>query len=571
MIEWTRLSADQVEELSAVLLCRENPNATRIRPSRGDGGIDILAPSSGSSVEIYQVKSFTSNLNGSQKSQIASSIKRLEDFRIQNDMNVDAWHLLVPLDPTKENLSWLRSTTQHLPYTCHWRGLSFLDGLAAKFPEVVDYYVGNGRKRIEDVVTQMTTAMGLKPREDDNTVSPDQLADYIGSLAHLLDGDPHFRYEVSVGPHKSYMLSEPGMVVATQRTTGQDPDSVVTVRVFSRYKAATTFRPIPFTVRIRAEDDTELSRELDRFINYGTSLSVPAGHVEVDADLPGGLGGKLTGGSLRIISANELDNERSHVLRLAVIDPHGAKLSTVLLDMRKPTTGFSGTRARVTGTERSGAFHVEILTDTAQGTMKLRINSIATGGLVPEEVAKSLRFLVALRAPNRLAFAAERGPLEQSIVIDDVLGIQDFDGLHDLLEAAESLAVIQDYTNMQLVMPQSITNSDIAHWRMAKQLLLGDQVQLAMNSISASLHPGTSAPAGKMAILIYKYFAVSVGSTNIRLGTVQIHCPIAETDPTSVVNHGDHIGCSIRSADGSNFTARLAPPDDLPEAYTSSA
>jgi hypothetical protein len=51
----------------AILLCRENPAAVRVRPSRGDGGIDILVPLYGTgTVAVYQVKLFTANLTRGQ-------------------------------------------------------------------------------------------------------------------------------------------------------------------------------------------------------------------------------------------------------------------------------------------------------------------------------------------------------------------------------------------------------------------------------------------------------------------------------------------------------------------------
>ena len=139
-VEWTRLSGEEVEELVAVLLCRENPNTTRIRPSRGDGGMDLMIPASENSFEVYQVKKFASNLAPSQKAQIEESLDRFESYRREEGLEVSAWHIALPLDPTKENIRWLErmSKDKDLSYDCDWRGLSFLDGLAAKFPDVVD-------------------------------------------------------------------------------------------------------------------------------------------------------------------------------------------------------------------------------------------------------------------------------------------------------------------------------------------------------------------------------------------------------------------------------------------------
>ena len=60
LIEWTRLEPGQVEALVAMFVNRERPGSTRITPSRGDGGIDILdrgAGPTGGDV-VYQVKRY---------------------------------------------------------------------------------------------------------------------------------------------------------------------------------------------------------------------------------------------------------------------------------------------------------------------------------------------------------------------------------------------------------------------------------------------------------------------------------------------------------------------------------
>jgi len=59
-----------------MLLCRENPKAQRIRPSQGDGGIDVYVPN-GDSMIVYQVKAVSSNLTSNQKRQITNSLDRV--------------------------------------------------------------------------------------------------------------------------------------------------------------------------------------------------------------------------------------------------------------------------------------------------------------------------------------------------------------------------------------------------------------------------------------------------------------------------------------------------------------
>ena len=133
-------------------LCRENPSAVCIRPSRGDGGIDVLAPARDSvGVAVYQVKSFTSNLMVDQKAQAERSFRRLMDCSRARGIRVTKWCLALPLDPTNENLEWLEQFTHDKvqDLQAEWRRLNFLDGLAGTYPTVIDYYLRDGRDRLQ--------------------------------------------------------------------------------------------------------------------------------------------------------------------------------------------------------------------------------------------------------------------------------------------------------------------------------------------------------------------------------------------------------------------------------------
>ena len=139
-VDWSQ-PGETIEDLVAVLLRRENPMATQIRQSQGDGGMDVRAPFPTGGVEIFQVKKFNSTLNASQLRQIKESYESLNEYRLEHGLDVRAWHLLMPLNPTKENLEWFDELTTDAPFPCDWRGRDYLDGLAAQFPDVVDYYL----------------------------------------------------------------------------------------------------------------------------------------------------------------------------------------------------------------------------------------------------------------------------------------------------------------------------------------------------------------------------------------------------------------------------------------------
>src|SRR4051794_16197281 len=154
-IAWNR-HPDDVEPVVAILLASRYAGAKRIRPSRGDRGIDVLAPSTEPGmVDVYQVKRFAENLNASQKSQIEHSLEVIGETAAARGVRVGNWYLTLPLDPTPENLDWLAAISSNYEFQCDWRGLSFIDSLAAEFPAVIVYYLRDGRDRLEHAMADL--------------------------------------------------------------------------------------------------------------------------------------------------------------------------------------------------------------------------------------------------------------------------------------------------------------------------------------------------------------------------------------------------------------------------------
>ena len=99
-VEWTRQSGDDVEAVVAMLLCNQYPNAVRVRPSQGDGGIDVFVPGPagfGAERAVYQVKKYSENLTSSQNRKIKRSYS--------------AWSR-----PARKRAGGLPSGT----WSCHW-------------------------------------------------------------------------------------------------------------------------------------------------------------------------------------------------------------------------------------------------------------------------------------------------------------------------------------------------------------------------------------------------------------------------------------------------------------------
>jgi hypothetical protein len=106
-VEWSRLPGEETEAVLGIMLCREHYGATRVKPSQGDGGIDIWVPVS-NTVEIYQIKGYTGQLTARRKGHIKKSWETLNKYAAANSIVRSGWHLVTPENPTKEHLKWMQ-------------------------------------------------------------------------------------------------------------------------------------------------------------------------------------------------------------------------------------------------------------------------------------------------------------------------------------------------------------------------------------------------------------------------------------------------------------------------------
>ena len=327
-VEWTRIEPGDIEQVVAILLCRENPAAVRVRPSRGDGGIDILVPLDGTAtVAVYQVKSFTANLTRGQKAQAERSFRRLMDYAAVRGLRVAEWYLTLPVNPTNENLEWLEGFTAGHGLLAQWRGLDFLEGLAADYPSVIDYYLRDGKGRLQAALESLTTVLRTTMRTGpaqagaggpEGALEPAEAMRTLAALhAVLNEHDPHFAYDYSVDTACPEFADQPGLVAAVQEGDGK---RWVTIKVLARCAESLAERPVPLSIWITVDPGSDLQRDIEAFDKYGTPFTAPAGTTDAEIALPGGLGGTVTGGSVRI-EAPAGPPEAEYDIRLQITDP----------------------------------------------------------------------------------------------------------------------------------------------------------------------------------------------------------------------------------------------------------
>ena len=300
-VEWSELEAPQAETLLSVLLYNEHPKATRVRPSQGDFGIDVLVPSDSApeAFDAYQIKYFSKSLTASQRGQVEKSFRRFLIGLARRGLSVADWYLVIPVDNTLDTqMDWfnrmpakvigemfdddkfVQLEKKQAPLTADekekiavwrdvpgrvikWEGRPFCMTLAAKYPFVVDYYLHGGQEHILDAFKDLASVLATDKSLPDPPsggagtaalVTPAELQDHLFKVQKVLDTDPHFKYGISLDPAPPAILGEENLVAASQVT--QPDGRSVTVRIYQRFDEALRERPIPINVAFLASHAT---------------------------------------------------------------------------------------------------------------------------------------------------------------------------------------------------------------------------------------------------------------------------------------------------------------------------
>lgn len=478
-VEWTRLEGSDVEAVVAMFVNREHPNSVRITPSRGDGGVDILdrgAAIDGSDV-VYQVKRYAGPLTSSQKREVENSLETLLADPRWSGLSVREWHLAMPWDPTPEADAWIQELADAHGLRATWHGLAYVEQLAAKYPEIIDYYLHGGRSRIEEAYAAVTAAFALD-RADLSGLTVPQLSERVQAAIRTLDSDPHYRYEMHFGEGElPEPQSRPGLMMTWMSSTGPT-GRWVAVDVIARCAASETERPITISGRFLAEAGSDFESDLRDFLRFGTPFTSPSGAFEGDITAPGGLGGRLEKATVHALPVGgELgDNTELHV---ELLDPDGAALAEVDLNRTERSQGTDGVRVLL-----EESHHVFMLEDRydlikRSGSRKLAFGNVAGEAVL--NVHSGLTFVELCRAPNRGRLSVRHTPAALGL-IDQNFAFEWPEEQRRLLvqqlKLVGWLAQIQTHASSIVRMPQSITREQVEGWKVIADLLSGKDVTL---------------------------------------------------------------------------------------------
>ena len=328
-----------------MLLCSRYPNAVRYARVRATAGSTSSCPGPagwGKERAVWQIKRYCENLTGTEKRAIKKSFSRVVETSKKEGWRITEWHLVMPLDLTNQNLGWLDSYIADAGFPCETNGLLLCDTLAANYPKVIDYYLRDGKERLQAEMDNLTRILSgrLNRQENEPLMPADVMADLTSIYKALNACDPFYKYSFDVSdkpPPDEPSPDEEGLVAAC----AMRQDSVwITIKIYALSLAALEERPITWRLQLAVPaDDDELRKQVEKFIDYGAPLSMPAGTVSGSLDLPAGLGGDLSGASLQVSNVIDqpVDDEQTE-LAIAMLAPDS---DTVIASTTIKRTEFS--------------------------------------------------------------------------------------------------------------------------------------------------------------------------------------------------------------------------------------
>jgi hypothetical protein len=518
----------------AVLLFQERPTAWRRRPSQGDGGLDVGEPNS-RGYHVYQIKGFTESrsIRSSRQRQVRESFERiLDDPRL--DRPVTGWSLVAPIDQTSEDEEWFRELIAHAPFPCDWKGQLFWDSEAAKHAHVIDYYLRDGKGRLEERVRDLQHLLA-RPGV------PLRAVDVGGTLEGLRTAinraDPHYRYEFSTSATapqplqeaiSSQALQEPGLVMIS---VWQIQDGgYLFIRVYARYPQALEDAPITGSMRIvvpRGNRQPGLDRfedDIQAFLDFGRGLELPHGAIQdVATRAPAGLSMEAHTAA-GVLGPAYLTEFRPHDERFQVVDGTGTVLAETTVRMTNATGGPRG-GIEVSGVAAGGAFDVRIqllpLKDQMPGMGRFTISGRDFVGVPVRHLLPGVRVMEALHAPNELVWRPEFGPAVFSrMALPTEAVFQLPTGFLPLLEA---MNVIQEHTSIPIVMPDELMSEEVIDIFKTARLLGGEAAEGTWTRGSLTFRPESpddvlDGIGPESALFFTADWIVNIGQVSIPLG-----------------------------------------------------
>jgi hypothetical protein len=439
-----------------------------------------------------------------------------------------------------------------------WHGLDFVEGLAAEFPDVIDYYLHDGADRL-----------AAKLKEYLSIVSPGATTDPAASRETLMNIhkalnslDPHFRYDFAIDGRTAGQDWPPTLtdilgLLATVRST--DGDSRITYKIFARFDDAVKYRPVPGKFTLIAERGSEVHARIEDWVKFGAPLyNVPARDFSVA--LPGGFENIMETGFISLGPSGPVGDSVAETT-IQIVDPDGSVIESLDFMTDEVTSGVQRSAVRTTGHDRvAGIVEYELRLGSTADEHTLRLTIDVITGKRPADALPGLRFMTSFRPPRLFQISTRGGPLlippstiPSEFVTDDELAKE--------IAACEALVEIQKVLRARIVVPDltQTTRNQFQSWVTTSALLRGEVIAGQWDDgARVHLSPGDEPPTGAGAVPSSNPWKIEIGTTPYTIGTVEMRLEAARLDDKHPPEqHAGHWDIWVLPAGTNTWTLRM--------------
>ena len=481
-VNWEREPGEKIEEFVAALLLLKHPHGNQPTPSRGDRGVDVRVWNP-DGYDIYQVKRYSRPLTAKQAASVKGSWKTFAAKTLPV-LPVRSWTLVTPWEPSNERLERLEELTAGCGIRVSWMGGRILDGMAAENPALVDYFFGDGGRRLERLMTMALHGGQDVPR---GAAGEDLLAAIVSRqqslAASLNEVDPFYRYEVQVRTGRVKDLEWDADLnadppAAFVRYLQVDEACHLVIKLLPRCAESARLRPITMSVDLEVPPGSAEQQAVADWRRYGSPFhNVPATITHVSG--PPGITPTGGPGQISFLAAASQNHLPDLEIRLTARGGTG----DLTLGLRDPQVSSGQDGSWLAGVDCSGVLTFQVLlsgTEDKQDRIQMSMSSLT--GATPADVLPAVRLVAALPHAEEVVLAVRGGrPLTPvwEPEASQFAGAPMVTMARQILPFLEALQEVQAHTFQRVSVPalEELTPGQVTQIVRLGRLLRGEQIR----------------------------------------------------------------------------------------------
>lgn len=513
----------------AVLLSLLHVDVQRIDGAGGDGGRDAQFTDA-DGLHVFEMKSFTGRMTPQRRQQVAQSLKQAAT------LNPATWTLIVPIDPTPNELEWFKTLRGRYSFELTWRDTAWIEARLAAHPQVRRFY-------FEDAMAETNELLRQLVREQAPVADVGEALERMRRMsARLTELEPHYTFKMTVGP---------------------GPDT--RVEMLPAYPGAVRDRPTGFWLAFADTPEAQATAQAwERALAFGDPVVIPGEHLTdlkvtgpAVVNFPPGQPGP--GMRLRLSAHNV---PADHAAQLVVADGQGRRVAVLGLRM---TSLRAGTRGGVlSGTDTTGSFQCQLRVDHSTGHLQVRLELEVADRLRPAARLDVVRFAAALLPHHTLCVMLAGQPFTEPRPVPVLDGVNQ-QAAAPIIELLEQLVTIEHLAVTTFELPSQIPSQDKEAIRTAHALLTGRTAEVT-RTVTATLGADDTPENRELAAThglvqisgTEDDYHVEILGQNIATGPVTIESPplqVIDARPT-----GSGLDLTVRNApDHTDKPVRLTP------------